>query len=105
MANTTNELYNKWQETKEKRRKCHDVLSKLEDISTFGGYKITFTKSNRGTAKPVEVDVYANTYHELSAAREIMATALSVYHELLKNYDKDLDEIDKQFNSPNTPSL
>ena len=50
-----------WWVVKKELEMYEKKLDALNDILTFGGYKITFTKSNRGTATPNEVEIIANT--------------------------------------------
>ena len=55
-------------------------LSTLEDIKTYGGYKVVFTKSNRGTAHPAEVEIIANTAHiDMDVAEDVIAHAIKAY--------------------------
>ena len=99
-----NEISQKWHKTNAEIRRVEDTLSKLEDISTFGGYKITFEKSTRGTAAPAKVELEAKFPGDLSLAVEVMAEALSAYNTLLAELKKDLAEIEKMMKSPQEPS-
>ena len=42
-----NEIIQRWHKTNAEMRRVEDTLHKLIDISTFGGYKITFENSPR----------------------------------------------------------
>lgn len=95
-----NEISRRWHETNVEIRRVEDIIRKLEDISTFGGYKITFEKSTRGTAAPAKVEIEAKFPGDLSLAVEVMAEALSAYNTLLAELKKDLAEIDSIMKSP-----
>lgn len=95
-----NEISQRWHKTNEEIRRVEDTISKLKDISTFGGYKITFEKSTRGTAAPAKVEIEAKFPGDLSLAVEVMAEALSAYNTLLAELKKDLAEIEKMMKSP-----
>lgn len=95
-----NEISQRWHKTNAEIRRVEDTLSKLEDISTFGGYKITFEKSTRGTADPAKVELEAKFPGDLSIAVEVMAEAISAYNTLLAELKKDLAEIEKMMKSP-----
>lgn len=95
-----NEISRRWHETNSEIRRIEDTIRKLEDISTFGGYKITFEKSERGTAKPAKVELEAKFPGDISIAVEVMAGALSAYNTLLAELKKDLAEIEKMMKSP-----
>lgn len=95
-----NEISRRWHKTNDEIRKVEDTLHKLIDISTFGGYKITFEKSTRGTAAPAKVELEAKFPGDLSIAVEVMAEAISAYNTLLAESKKDLEEIEKMMKSP-----
>lgn len=95
-----NEISRRWHETNDEIRRVEDIIRKLEDISTFGGYKITFEKSTRGTAAPAKVELEAKFPGDLSLAVEVMAEAISAYNTLLAELKKDLAEIEKMMKSP-----
>ena len=95
-----NEISRRWHETNVEIRRVEDIIRKLEDISTFGGYKITFEKSTRGTAAPAKVELEAKFPGDLSLAVDVMAEALSAYNTLLAELKKDLAEIDSIMKSP-----
>ena len=60
-------------------------LRALNDILTYGGYKITFTKSNRGTAHPCEVEIIANTAHpDMDIAESIITQTIVMYEHKLR---------------------
>lgn len=93
-----NEISQRWHDTNAEMRRVDDTLHKLIDISTFGGYKITFEKSTRGTAAPAKVEIEAKLPGDLSLAGEVMAEAISAYNTLLAELKKDLAEIEKMMN-------
>lgn len=95
-----NEISLRWHKTNVEIRRVEDIIRKLEDISTFGGYKITFEKSTRGTAAPAKVEIEAKFPGDLSMAVEVMAEAISAYNTLLAELKKDLAEIEKMMKSP-----
>ena len=95
-----NEISRRWHEKNVEKRRVEDALHKLIDISTFGGYKITFEKSSRGTAAPAKVELEAKFPGDLSIAVEVMAEAISSYNTLLAELKKDLAEIDSIMKSP-----
>ena len=95
-----NEISQRWHKTNAEIRRVEDTLHKLIDISTFGGYKISFEKSNRGTAIPAKVEIEAKFSGDLSIAVEVMAEAISAYNTLLAELKKDLAEIEKMMKSP-----
>lgn len=95
-----NEISRRWHETNDEIRRVEDIIGKLEDISTFGGYKITFEKSTRGTAAPAKVELEAKFPGDLSIAVEVIAEAISAYNTLLAELKKDLAEIEKIMKSP-----
>ena len=95
-----NEISQRWHKTNAEIRRVEDTLHKLIDISTFGGYKITFEKSNRGTAIPAKVEIEAKFSGDLSIAGKVMAEAISAYNTLLAELKKDLAEIDSIMKSP-----
>lgn len=74
-----NEISRRWHETNDEIRRVEDIIRKLEDISTFGGYKITFEKSTRGTAAPAKVELEAKFPGDLSLAVEAMREAQKSY--------------------------
>lgn len=74
----------------EEKSRIEKTITKLQDISTFGGYKITFTKSERGTADPAQVELEAKFPGDLSIAVEVMAQAISAYDTLLHELKKEL---------------
>ena len=95
-----NEISRRWHETNVEIRRVEDTIGKLEDISTFGGYKITFEKNTRGTAAPAKVELEAKFPGDLSIAVEVMEGALSAYNTLLAELKKDLAEIGSIMKSP-----
>ena len=95
-----NEISRRWHETNVEIRRVEDIIRKLEDIATFGGYKITFEKSSRGTAAPAKVELEAKFPGDLSIAVEVMAEAISAYNTLLAELKKNLSEIDSIMKSP-----
>lgn len=95
-----NEISRRWHETNVEIRRVEDIISKLEDIATFGGYKITFEKSTRGTAAPAKVELEAKFPGDISLAVEVIAEAISAYNTLLAELKKDLAEIEKMMKSP-----
>lgn len=95
-----NEISRRWHKTNAEIRMVEDTISKLKDISTFGGYKITFEKSTRGTAAPAKVELEAKFPGNLSIAVEVMAEAISAYNTLLAELKKDLAEIEILMKSP-----
>lgn len=99
-----NEISQRWHKTNAEIRRVEDIIRKLEDISTFGGYKITFEKSTRGTAAPAKVELEAKFPGDLSLAVEVMAEAISAYNTLLAELKKDLAEIEKMMKYSQEPS-
>lgn len=95
-----NEISRRWHETNDEIRRVEDIIGKLEDISTFGGYKITFEKSTRGTAAPAKVELEAKFPGDLSIAVEVIAEAISAYNTMLAELKKDLAYIEKMMKSP-----
>lgn len=95
-----NEISQRWHKTNAEIRRVEDTLHKLIDISTFGGYKITFEKSNRGTAIPTKVEIEAKFPGDLSIAGKVMVEAMSAYNTLLAELKKDLAEIEMLMKSP-----
>ena len=95
-----NEISRRWHEINADILRVEKIVSSLEDISTFGGYKITFEKSSRGTAAPAKVELEAKFPGDLSIAVEVMAEAISSYNTLLAELKKDLAEIDSIMKSP-----
>ena len=95
-----NEISRRWHETNVEIRRVEDIIRKFEDIATFGGYKITFEKSSRGTAAPAKVELEAKFPGDLSIAVEVMAEAISAYNTLLAELKKNLSEIDSIMKSP-----
>lgn len=95
-----NEISRRWHEINADILRVEKIVSNLEDISSFGGYKITFEKSSRGTAAPAKVELEAKFPGDLSIAVEVMAEAISSYNTLLAELKKDLAEIDSIMKSP-----
>lgn len=95
-----NEISQRWHKTNAEIRRVEDTIRKLRDIATFGGYKITFEKSTRGTAAPAKVELEAKFPGDLSLAVEVMATAITAYSDLRKMLKNDLAEIDSIMKSP-----
>ncbi len=95
-----NEISQRWHKINAEIRRVEDTLHKLIDISTFGGYKITFEKSTRGTAASAKVELEAKFPGDLLIAGEVMAEAISSYNTLLAELKKDLAEIDSIMKSP-----
>ena len=95
-----NEISQRWHKTNAEIRRVEDTIGKLEDISTFGGYKITFEKSTRGTAAPAKVELEAKFPGDLSIAVEVMAEAMSAYNTFLDELKKDLAVLDSIMKSP-----
>lgn len=95
-----NEIRRRWHEINADILRVEKIVSSLEDISTFGGYKITFEKSSRGTAAPAKIELEAKFPGDISIAVEVMAEAISAYNTLLAELKKDLAEIDSIMKSP-----
>ena len=95
-----NEISRRWHEINADILRVEKIVSSLEDISTFGGYKITFEKSSRGTAAPAKIELEAKFPGDLSIAVEVMAEAISAYNTLLAELKKNLSEIDSIMKSP-----
>lgn len=95
-----NEINRRWHEINADILRVEKIVSILKDISSFGGYKITFEKSSRGTAAPAKVELEAKFPGDLSIAVEVMAEAISSYNTLLAELKKDLEEIDSIMKSP-----
>lgn len=90
--------YYEKQETNAKILESEKKLSKLRDMASYGGFSITFTKSNRGTATPAEVKVVANTGDDLAIAIEVMDSAISCYQTLISELKKDLEIYEERMN-------
>ena len=74
-----------WWVAKKEIEMYEKKLRDLEDIKTYGGYKITFTKSNRGTAHPNEVEIIANTaYPDMDIAQSIITQTIVIYEHKLR---------------------
>lgn len=95
-----NEIRRRWHEINADILRVEKIVSSLEDISTFGGYKITFEKSSRGTASPAKIELEAKFPGDISIAVEVMAEAISAYNTLLAELKKNLSEIDSIMKSP-----
>lgn len=98
MEKNTN-LRQKWHEVNAEILRVEKTVEALKDISTFGGYKITFEKSTRGTAAHAKVELEAKFPGDISIAVEVMAEAISAYNTLLTELKKDLAEVEKMMNS------
>lgn len=99
-----NEISRRWHEKNIEKRRVEDIIGKLEDIATFGGYKITFEKSTRGTTDPAKVELEAKFPGDLSLAVEVMAEAISAYNTLLAELKKDLADIERMMKYSQVPS-
>ena len=74
-----------WWVTKKELEMYEKKLDALNDILTFGGYKITFTKSNRGTATQNEVEIIANTaWPDMDVAESIITQTIVIYEHKIK---------------------
>lgn len=74
-----------WWEVKKEIEMYEKKLYALYDILTYGGYKITFAKSNRGTAHPNEVEIIANTaYPDMDIAQSIITQTIVIYKHKLR---------------------
>ena len=74
-----------WWVTKKEIEMYEKKLDALNDILTFGGYKITFTKSNRGTAHPNEVEIIANTaWPDMDVAESIISQTIVIYEHKIR---------------------
>lgn len=75
------ELRELWQSNVDKIMDAEDVIDKLKDISTYGGYTITITKSKRGTAVPVKVELKASIPGDLEISTKVMAEVIRLHEE------------------------
>lgn len=74
-----------WWVVKKEIEMYEKKLDALNDILTYGGYNITFAKSNRGTAHPNEVEIIANTaYPDMDIAQSIITQTIVIYEHKLR---------------------
>lgn len=74
-----------WWVAKKEIEMYEKKLRDLEDIKSYGGYKITFTKSNRGTAHPAEVEIVATTaYPDMDVAQSVVLQTIAIYKTRIK---------------------
>jgi hypothetical protein len=82
----------------EKLYKAHRLLTEkkrtLEDISSYGGHNIVFTKSDRGNARPAEVRIFANSNHEdMGIAHDIIKYAIRQYQKQMQVIKSRIDHL------------
>lgn len=66
----------------------------LEDISSYGGHSIRFTKSDRGDCQPAEVHIFANSNHEdMVIAHDIIKYAIRRYERAIKETKRRIDQL------------
>lgn len=85
-----------WWVAKKEIEMYEKKLRDLEDIKSYGGYKITFTKSNRGTAHPAEVEIIATTaYPDMDIAHSVISQTIAIYKARIEFLYKTLNAIEK----------